>query len=278
MLMPSRWLWLTIAIVAMTAPLRAQTPPVVPQEETAQNDSRRANECSFEVESFMLSNRDLAVIDTGSGVLFTAGMSIDADGAPNAYAPHNLGLDYNDNARGAQGWVALVTDDRGRPVIQKRGPYRGYYVSTTSLEQVNVRDLRSPKRYIDATSVPYIALPLDFAQTYDIHLGDLAVVMNRDNGRYVYAVFADVGPRDKIGEGSIALARALGMSASPRHGGVAAGVTYLVFPGSAQPARDHITTKSVKLSGLRLYHRWGGREMLGACQATVRTQQSAFSR
>src|SRR5215472_9024296 len=104
-------------------------------------------------------------------------MTIDADGAPNAYAPHNRGLDYTANARGAQRWVALVTNEHGWPVIQKSGPYRGYYVSTTSLEQNNVRDLRNPKRYIDATKVPYIALPKDFAKTFAIQLGDLAVVV-----------------------------------------------------------------------------------------------------
>ena len=276
-MMPSRWSLLTIAILAMAADLCAQTPPVVPQDETARNDSPRGNECSFAPDSFPLSRRDLKVVDADGAVLFTAGMSIDADGAPNAYAPHNRGLDYNDNARSAQGWVALVTDDRGRPVIQKRGPYRGYYVSTTSLVQVTVRDPRSPKRYMDATSIPYIALPPDFAQTYDIHLGDLAIVVNRDNGRSAYAVFADIGPRGKIGEGSIALARGLGMSASPRNGGVAGGVTYLVFPGSALSAHDRVTPRSIKLSAARRYHEWGGREKLQACEAAVSTQHSAFS-
>src|SRR5262249_30759450 len=34
------------------------------------------------------------------------------------------------------------------------GPYRGYYISMTSLQQGNVRDLRNPKKYIDATKIP----------------------------------------------------------------------------------------------------------------------------
>jgi hypothetical protein len=216
-----------------------------------------------------LNNQDLTVINTDGGILFTAGMTIDADGAPNAYAPHNRGLDYTANARGAQGWVALVTDEKGRPVIQKSGRYRGFYVSTTSLEQRNVHDLRNPKRYIDATKIPYIALPQDFAGTFGIHLGDLAVVVNRANGRSAYAIYADVGPRGRIGEGSIALAKALGIPANPRHSSVADGVTYLIFPESALRAKDRVTARNIKLSGARLYHRWGGKQRLRTCEAPL---------
>jgi hypothetical protein len=139
---------------------------------TAVDEPRNAEDCSLPTQSFPLNDQDLTLINTGSGILFTAGMTIDADGAPNAYAPHNRGLDYTANARGAQGWIALVTNENGRPVIQENGPYRGYYVSTTSLAQGNVRDQRNPKRYIDARRVPYIALPPDFARTFGIHLGD----------------------------------------------------------------------------------------------------------
>src|SRR5215472_13043972 len=148
------------------------------------------NNCTMQAESFPLKAQDLTVINTGDGVIFTAGMTIDADGAPNAYAPHNGGLDYTANAKGGQRWVALVTNANGHPVIQRRGPFRGYYVSTTSLEQPNVNDVRNPKRYIDATLVPYIALPPDFTRTFGIHLGDLAVVVNQPNGRSAYAIYA----------------------------------------------------------------------------------------
>lgn len=226
-------------------------------------------DCSSQTENFPLKHQDLTVINTDGAVLFTAGMTIDADGAPNAYAPHNRGLDYTANARGAHGWVALVTNENGRPVIQRRGVYRGYYVSTTSLQHFNVSDLRSPKRYIDATRVPYIALPMDFARAFDINLGDLALVVNKTNGRSAYAIFADVGPKGRIGEGSIALARALGIPSNPRHDSVADGVTYLVFPGSAQPAGKRITAHSVRSSAARLYHRWGGSQKLQMCERTA---------
>jgi len=51
------------------------------------------------------------------------------------------------------------------------------------------------------------------------------------NGKVVYAVFADEGPNDIIGEASFATAKALGINPDPSNGGVDSGVTYIVFPG-----------------------------------------------
>lgn len=229
-------------------------------------NTSHADDCSSQSENFPLTDNDLPVIHSNSAILFTAGMTIDADGAPNAYAPHNRGLDYTANARGAHGWVALVTNDDGRPIVQKRGTFRGFYVSTTSLQQPNVDNLRNPKRHIDAIKVPYIALPSDFARRFNIQLGDFAVVLNQANGRSAYAVFADVGPKGRIGEGSIALAKQLGIPANPRHDSAEGGITYLIFPGSAlSPDRD-VTARRVKSSAAWLYHRWGGTQRLRGCE------------
>jgi len=52
------------------------------------------------------------------------------------------------------------------------------------------------------------------------------------NNRVVYAVFADEGPNDIIGEASFATAKALGINPNPKNGGVDSGVTYIVFPNS----------------------------------------------
>jgi len=228
-LLRNGWFLWTIVALAGTTRVSCQAPEapgVTPQNHAALSEARPGEGCvqKREPKSFPLKDHDLAVVNKGGGILFSAGMTIDADGAPNAYAPHNGGLDYTANARAATGWVALVTNANGRPVIQKSGPYRGYYVSTTSLEHNNVHDRRSPRRYIDARIVPYIALPPDFVQTFDIHLGDLAVVVNQANGRSAYAIYADVGPKGRIGEGSIALAKTLGIPANPRHDGVEEGI------------------------------------------------------
>src|SRR5215470_9187461 len=106
-----------LAMVFMAAHLAAQSAAI--------------GDCSLTPQTFALKSRDLPVGKLNGGVFFTAGMTVDADGAPNAYGPRNTGLDYTANARGAHGWVALVTNKGGHPVRQRRGPYRGFYVSTT---------------------------------------------------------------------------------------------------------------------------------------------------
>jgi hypothetical protein len=161
-------------------------------------------------------------------------MEIDVDGAPNAYGPGNTGLDYTANAKNGNAWAGVVTDATGIPARQQSGRYKGYYVSTTSLR---ARDGRAddPNTYVDATQVPYIALPPALVKQFGVMLGDSALVVNRTNGKSAYAIYADVGPSSKIGEGSLALARALGFSdreVDPRHGGVSEGIQYLIFPRS----------------------------------------------
>lgn len=83
---------------------------------------------------------------------------------------------------------------------------------------------------VNAHNVPYFVLPAGRYKQYGIRPGDIAAV--RHNGRVDFAVFADVGPSHKLGEGSMALARELGINSNPRHGGVQHGVEYIVFPRS----------------------------------------------
>src|SRR5947208_9070144 len=128
---------LLLATIMLTAALRLHAQRTV------------AYTCAVKPASFALKTRDLPVWELGGGILFTAGMTIDADGAPNAYGPRNKGLDYTANARGAHGWVALVTNKHGNPVRQKSGQYRGFYISTTSLQQRSVTDVGSPKRIVE---------------------------------------------------------------------------------------------------------------------------------
>jgi len=228
-----------------------------PQSFTTQRKRTQPEDaCATSPEIFALKTQDLPVFKIHGGVLLSAGMTIDADGAPNAYGPKNRGLDYTANARGAGGWVALVTNAKGRPILQRTGPYRGYYVSTTSLEQPNIRDPRDPRRYLDARRIPYIALPPDFARQFGIGLGDLARVVNTKTGRSAYAIFADVGPKGRIGEGSIALAHKLRIASNPRHDSAPDGVTYLIFPGSALRTRGAITAARINSAGARLYRAW----------------------
>lgn len=94
----------------------------------------------------------------------------------------------------------------------------------TSLQDANGHSL-------DPTKTPYFVLPGGFtAKHAGVKLGDIAAVIHA--GKVVYAIYGDVGPTGKIGEGSIRLAELLGIPASPTSGGVSSGVFYIVFPGS----------------------------------------------
>jgi hypothetical protein len=166
---------------------------------------------------------------------FTAGLSIDADGAPHAYhESDDKGLDYLANAGKQGNYWALVTDTGkpdGAPVKQtSTDPAPGYFISMTSLEDKS-RLARDPARFVDSERVVYIALPKK-AASWGAHLGDVALVTA--NGKRAAAVFADVGGDSHVGEGSIALADALGIPSSPKKGGAKDGVTYRVFMGSGK--------------------------------------------
>lgn len=66
-----------------------------------------------------------------------------------------------------------------------------------------------------------------------IVLGCRAVVTNTRNGKSVEAVAADIGPRNKAGEASIAAARSIGIPSSPRTGGAESTVIlYELWPGT----------------------------------------------
>jgi hypothetical protein len=208
-----------------------------------------------------------SVREIGGAVLFHAGMYVDADGAPNAYGPHDQGLDFTANARNGAQFVSLVLDHDGQPVIQRSGRYKGFYVSTTSLRKHPGRPA-DPGTYVNAAKVPYVVLPPEIMERFDVALGDLALVTNRQNGRSSFAIFADVGPRGKIGEGSIALARALGLDSDPRRGGTGQPVIdYLVFPRSGLGQGKLRTSRETRLSGARVFRHWGGSRRLRACSA-----------
>jgi Fungal chitosanase of glycosyl hydrolase group 75 len=178
---------------------------------------------------------------------FEAGMTIDADGAPNAYNAENTGLDDLANAGDSTHWDGLVANGEGVPLIQgPDDPFPGYYVSCTALTD-RTKSQSDPARYVDASKIPYIVLPGSLARDAGARLGDFAMVTNTRNGKSSYAIFADIGT---LGEGSIALADNLGIWSNAREGGTRGGIIFEVFPGSGngQPRTvEEINTETAKL-------------------------------
>jgi uncharacterized protein YgiM (DUF1202 family) len=93
----------------------------------------------------------------------------------------------------------------------------------------------SSGRYLDASVVPYIVVPMVSSRfnyaAAGIRMGSAALVLYGD--KIAYATVGDVGPKDILGEASYAVAKKLGINANPSSGGVDSGVTYIVFPGIA---------------------------------------------
>jgi hypothetical protein len=178
----------------------------------------------------------------------TAHKAVDADGAPNAYHPDDVGQPCRDSGRGldcpanagypgASWWPdVLVADssDASRAYVRPAGPFAGYFVSKTALADRTKADTDEGK-YVDATAVPYVVFPGRFYRlTGTGRLGDLGIAIHLDSGLTAPFIVADIGPSDALlGEASIALFERLGGSnVNARTGaGVPSGnMLYVVFP------------------------------------------------
>jgi hypothetical protein len=200
------------------------------------------------------------VEEDDKSVTFLAGAQLDGDGAngqfggPPCYAPASFRgktLDVLGNAGHEGNFFGVVTDTGkrdGTPIVQGPGdPCPGAFVSQTSLllpgkDGKKLPD-SSPFKYVDAATVPYVVVPgMIVKKVAGVVMGCSAVVTNTTNGRSVHAVVADGGGDDKLGEISLACARAIGVpvdeaSAHPANsGGIDAGshvIHYRLFPGVA---------------------------------------------
>ena len=101
-----------------------------------------------------------------------------------------------------------------------------WYQNQTSFETSKGKSFQADKTH-------YFVIPLPSSRfnysSNGIKPGSVAAVIY--NNKVVYAVFADEGPNNIIGEASYATAKALGINPDPENGGVDSGVTYIVFPG-----------------------------------------------
>jgi Fungal chitosanase of glycosyl hydrolase group 75 len=122
------------------------------------------------------------------------------------------------------------------------------------------------RKPINANRVPYFVLPqpTSWPAQFGIGLGDFAAVIFR--GHLAFAVFADFGPRNLLGEGSVELFRQLGEErvrpdGSVRDVGMGPGIITIVFPNSGAAAdRDGETTllAALKSRGASLFRSLGG--------------------
>lgn len=180
-------------------------------------------------------------------VHFTADADIDADGAngqgggPAAYKEDDSGTEAlaNGGMRISHGKVIcahawarsiVILDTDNEPKI-----FPGGIIASTTWYRHPGKSRNDPAAYVDSETVPYIVVPsLVIQETAGVVRGCKARVTWK--GKSVDCVVADRGPANKIGELSIAAARAVGLPPSPRHGGTEkAEVLYELWPGVAAP-------------------------------------------
>ncbi|MGE0490953.1 MAG: peptidoglycan-binding protein [Vulcanimicrobiota bacterium] len=121
------------------------------------------------------------------------------------------------------------------------GPSHGdsYHQSRTSL--------RGREGYPNADKTPYFVLPPQVMRSIGAKPGDLGLIKRGD--KIIPAVFADVGPRNKIGEVSYLAAKQLGINPHPNRGGThRPEVEYMVFPGSGtrSPSLSQLTPEALE--------------------------------
>ncbi len=189
---------------------------------------------------------DISEDDDGR-VHYTAGAAIDADGAngqhgePAAYTVDDSGSDYLANAamKIQDGKVVCINDDaRDIAILGADGEpqvFPGGVIASKTWYQYPGTNPNDPVAYVDAETVPYVVVnPLIVHETAGVVRGCKAKVTY--NGTAIDCVVADKGSSHRIGELSVAAARALGINSSPRNGGLETQECfYEIWPGVAAP-------------------------------------------
>lgn len=180
-------------------------------------------------------------------VFFVADADIDADGAngqnggPAAYKEDDSGTELlanggmkivNGKVICAKPWARdiVILDTDNEPKV-----FEGGIIASMTWYRHPGKLASDPTAYVDSETVPYVVVPsLIIQKTAGVVRGCKARVTW--NGNSVDCVVADRGPARKIGELSIAAARAVGLRSSPRNGGISTPeVQYELWPGVAAP-------------------------------------------
>ncbi len=244
-----------------------------------------ASDCTFTNPDLYQGNRLLKAQDGRSYIFATKEVKVDADGAPNAYHPDDIGLNCtkgvgfkgldclaNAGYPNSNWWHSVLLPDPTNPskaYVQKSGPYKGFFVSQTSLKDHDKKDIQTDK-YVDARSVPYLVFPGNFFKKKGTGiLGDLGYAINVENGRASPFIVAEVGPPDAhLGEMSIALSVALGGSRpNPRTGeGTPKGkILYVIFLRSAKSPAWPVSTDTLSSTVTSFLEGIGGSKALLNC-------------
>jgi hypothetical protein len=176
-------------------------------------------------------------------------------------------------------WQLDPTLGRKAPCRISSGPNKGYFVSETALSVDPDKDDCDQGKYLDSLIFKAVVIPGSVhwkAQGTTIGIGDLVVVRDMTSGTIFYAINGDSGPATSIGEGSVALAAALGGKTLTGHENyheikalARSDVQYLTFPKDdiRRVVGMKFTQADIDTAGADLFRRWGGVERLKACES-----------
>jgi hypothetical protein len=150
-------------------------------------------------------------------------------------------------------------------------------ISSTTLSDHSIADSCNIKKYVDALVTPALVLPRNppNGQTgfsaRNAKIGDLVVAMVPGTQKPVYGVVGDNGPRNRLGEASIAMnGKLLGKSHEPENyrevrGWVVPSAVLLIFSNTRNADRPYLRPEKINEDAAELFTRWGGPERLNAC-------------
>ena len=210
-------------------------------------------------------------------VLLQADMDVDADGSDSDRLPAGSGTSANFKPVTSFRWLkkSQIPNPYLAPAEERLKRYEVELAAKTTTADrkkelkagiANARDeIETLKKYsflIGATD-PYIVIPSGLGKADGGKVGDYALVIFGD--RIFPAVIGDVGPPDKIGEASLRIAKEINAAATAYNRPVSdLKVTYLIFPGSADPlgppdleklqARTEALVNEIGGAGVPLHH------------------------
>jgi Fungal chitosanase of glycosyl hydrolase group 75 len=144
-------------------------------------------------------------------------------------------------------WVGIQHDAHG-PKIQQHGRYQGFYMP--SIVPV----------WADAEQHPWVVQNPRLQEHAGVNLGNRAVVvLNGDPPRVAYAMVADSGPRDKLGEVSIVLLDQLQLTE-----GSTSGKDFIVVMFPARMDTNRKTATEIIDGARNAFGAWGGVQTIEA--------------
>ncbi len=108
--------------------------------------------------------------------------------------------------------ISEKINGKTKPCVIKEGEYKGYFASGTALKNGISGSDCDVKNQVNALEIPGLVLvggADNILKQYGARLGDLVIAYNAVNQTIVYAVINDIGPKNRLGEGSVLLNKLL---------------------------------------------------------------------